>query len=106
MADLELERRTLVLLVRPDDAPHFSDEAAEALQAEHIAFLQRMRDEGHMLIAGPIRNQPDERLRGACLYRSGIEEAIRLASEDPAVERRRLAIEAMDWFARAGEFPP
>jgi uncharacterized protein YciI len=106
MAELELERRTLVLLVRPHDAPQLGEAEAEALQEQHVAFLQRMRDEGHMQLAGPIRNQPDARLRGACVYRAGVEEATRLASRDPAVERRRLAVEAMDWFARAGEFPP
>jgi uncharacterized protein YciI len=101
----ELERRTLVLLVRPPDPPQLSEEEADALQERHLAFLQRMRDAGHLLAAGPFGNQPDESLRGLCLYRTTLAETRRLTAQDPSVARGRLAVQSMDWFCRAGELP-
>src|SRR5690349_8955106 len=80
-----LEEHTLLLLRRPPDAPEISDEEAERLQGEHLAFLQRKRDEGVMAAAGPFRGQPDESWRGLCLYLVSPERALELAQDDPLV---------------------
>jgi hypothetical protein len=41
---------------------------------------------GYLLVAGPVIEQPDPRLRGMCIYRTGsVERARELASADPAV---------------------
>src|SRR5689334_1233968 len=61
-----LEEHTLLLLVRPPDAPEVSDEEAESLQRQHLAFLQEKRRQGVMAAAGPFRGQPDQRWRGLC----------------------------------------
>jgi hypothetical protein len=60
-----------------------------------------MRVAGHLLVAGPVVEQPDPRLRGMCLYRTGSTERAReLASADPAVRAGQLEIEAMRWLTR------
>lgn len=47
--------------------------------------------------------QPDPRLRGICIYRTGsVATALELASSDPAVRAGQLEVEAMTWFTRAG----
>jgi uncharacterized protein YciI len=102
-APFDLERVTLVLLVRPPDAPELDEAEADALQAAHLAHLDRLRREGKLLAAGPLIDQPDERLRGICLLRVEPSEARDLLSRDPAVRRGRLAPEVMSWFTRAGE---
>lgn len=78
-------------------------DAAEKIQRQHLGHLAAMRAAGHLLVAGPLRNQPDPRLRGICLYRTGsIATALELASSDPAVRAGQLKVEAMAWFTRAG----
>ncbi len=100
-----LEHRTLVLLLRRADAPAISDDEADEIQEAHLDFLQRMRDDGHLIAAGPVRQQPDETLRGLCLYRTGLDETRALAAQDPAVVRRRLVVQAMEWHFPEGELP-
>jgi hypothetical protein len=53
--------------------------------------------------AGPFRDHEDEKLRGLCVYRTGIEEARRHAADDPAVHAGILEAEAITWWFREGE---
>ncbi len=47
--------------------------------------------------------QPDPRLRGICIYRTGdLEQTRELASSDPAVKAGQLEIQAMQWLTRPG----
>jgi len=104
----EFERYQLVLLRRAPDAPKLADAALEKLQAEHIGHLEKMAAAGKMLVAGPFDEQPDPSLRGLCLYRVGsVEEARKLASEDPMVKAGRLRPEVMIWMTEKGalQFP-
>jgi uncharacterized protein YciI len=80
---VELDTYTFVLLRRGPRAHEFSDEELEEIQAGHLAFLDRMRAEGHLLLAGPFRDQDDETKRGLCVYRTGLEETRRLTEGDP-----------------------
>lgn len=93
----------MLLLRRPDGAPDISDEEAELLQDQHIAFLQEKRDQGVMAAAGPFRGQPDERWRGLCLYLVSPERALELAQDDPLVRAGRLTTDVWTWFTRPGE---
>ena len=71
---MELESYTFVLLKRGPRAHEYSGEALDRLQEQHLAHLDAMREQGHMLIAGPFSDQPDESLRGFCIYRTDLEE--------------------------------
>jgi uncharacterized protein len=102
-APFELERLELVFLRRPPDAPAMDDAAAEELQRRHIAYLTAMTDAGHILVAGPLDEQPDESFRGICLYRTGsVERARELAEDDPAVRAGKLAVDVMYWYCEKG----
>ena len=61
---MQFDRHTLVLLVRPPDAPELTDEAAAKLQDRHLAFRADLRDRGYLVGGGPLVDQDDERLRG------------------------------------------
>ena len=96
-----MERYTLVLLKRPaDGGAKVAD--PEALQRQHIGHLQAMARAGKLVVAGPFDDQTDPRLRGMCLYRTSLEEARRLAHEDPAVKAGRLEVEAFSWWVEKG----
>jgi uncharacterized protein YciI len=98
----ELESYTFVLLRRPADAPDFSDEELDRLQEGHLAFLDRMRERGAMLVSGPFDDQPDESLRGFSIYRTSIEETRELLRNDPALKANRMTADVFTWWTTKG----
>lgn len=98
-----MDAHTLVLLMRPDDPPQLDEDAVDALQAQHLAFLQARRDDGVMAAAGPFHDRPDERWRGMCIYLVDREQALQLASDDPMVREGWLELLALTWLTRPGE---
>ena len=100
---MDLEAFELVLLRTPADAPVYDDDTLDRLQREHLAFYDRLRQEGTVVTNGPVLNQPDASLRGLGFYRTGSLEAARqLAEQDPAVVAGRLSIEVMTWWCAPG----
>jgi uncharacterized protein YciI len=99
---MELDSYTFVLLKRGPRAAEFSDEELESLQEQHLGHLDAMREQGHLLIAGPFSDQPDETLRGFCLYKTDLEETRRLAESDPSVQAGRMAVDVMTWWTKRG----
>lgn len=100
---IQLETYQLVLLERPEHPREYPEAKLEEIQAAHIAHLRQMAEAGKLLVAGPFDDQPDPRLRGLELFKVGsLEEARRLAEEDPAVEAGRLEVVAMTWYTEKG----
>lgn len=101
--DTQFESYQLILLRRRPDAPKLSDADSQALQKKHLAHLTKMAEAGKLVVAGPFEHQDDETLRGLCLYRVGsLDEARKLAEQDPAVQAGRLRVEAMTWWTEKG----
>jgi uncharacterized protein len=99
---MELDGYSFVLLKRGPRASEFSDEELDSLQEQHLAHLDAMRESGAMLIAGPFSDQPDEAMRGFCVYRTDLEETRRLAESDPSVQAGRMAVDVMTWWTGRG----
>lgn len=99
---MRLDVYTVVFVRRPPNAPEFSDEELDRLQREHIAFNNRMRDEGHSLVSGPLRGQPDDSLRGINVFRTSVEETRKLMEDDASVRAGRLSFEVFTWLVPAG----
>ena len=93
---MKLDHHTIVLLVRPPDAPELTDQEAAELQDAHLANQARLGDEGYVIAAGPFVDQDDERLRGIAVLSVDPETARRLYETDPAVQRGRLAVRGDD----------
>ena len=56
-----------------------------------------------MVTNGPVSGQIDESLRGLTFYRVGsVDEARRIAEQDPSVRAGRLIVEVMQWFCQPG----
>jgi len=96
-----MERYTLVFLKRPANGGTTVADP-EGLQRQHIGHLQAMARAGKLVVAGPFDDQTDPRMRGLCLYRTSLEEARRLANDDPAVKAGRLEVEAISWWVERG----
>ena len=98
----EFDEYTLVLLYRGVTPPVLDEAESELLQRQHLGHLEAMKRSGAILASGPFSNQPDETLRGLCIYRAGLDEARAMAEDDPAVRRGRLRIVAFTWYTRKG----
>jgi uncharacterized protein len=100
---MELDSFTFVLLRRGPRADDYSEEELEELQVGHLAFLDEMRERGHLLLAGPFRDQEDETKRGLAVYRTSLEDTLRLIEKgDPSVRAGRMSVEIMTWLTRKG----
>ena len=99
---MELDTYTFVLLRRGPRADDYSDAELEELQASHLAFLDEMRKRGHLVLAGPFRDQDDETKRGLVIYRTSLDETRRLSEQDPSVQAGRISIETMTWLTPKG----
>ncbi len=99
----EFDRYELVLLRRAEGRPEIDEETEELLQAQHLGHFASMREAGHLKVAGPLDDQPDDSWRGICLYQAGsLEEARRLAEMDPAVRAGQLRVDVMIWYTAKG----
>lgn len=99
---MKLDAYTVVLLRRPANAPQLSEQELNALQREHIAFNERMRQAGHALITGPVEGGSDEALRGINVFRTSVEETRRLMADDASVKAGRLEIDVFTWYMPVG----
>ena len=98
----ELDGYALALLRRPAGAPGLPEAELDLLQERHLAHLGSLAKAGKIVAAGPFSDQPDESLRGLCVYRTSLEEARTLAEQDPAVQAGRLAVDVMTWWTKKG----
>jgi uncharacterized protein YciI len=74
---------------------------AGKIQAQHLAYLNKMYNEGKMDLAGP--SLPDGDIRGFCVYNvESFEVAKKLAESDPAVIAGRLVVEVLPWYSQKG----
>lgn len=98
-----LEAYQLVILQRPEHPRDYPQEKLEEIQQAHLAHLRELAKAGKLLVAGPLDDQPDPRMRGIEIFRVGsLEEAKRLAADDPAVKAGRLEPVVMTWFTEKG----
>ena len=74
-----------------------SKEEASDIQNKHLAYLGDLFKKGFICMNGPFGD--DGEIRGATIYRvSTAEEALRLASGDPAVKAGRFELEVHPWW--------
>ena len=93
---------TVVLLRRPADAPTMSEDALDALQARHLAYRARLRNDGVLVANGPLDAQSDPSLRGLSIFSCDLDEARRLSDLDPSVQAGRLTYDVFEWWVAAG----
>lgn len=71
------------------------------IQEQHLAHLNMLDKTGKISMAGPLGD--DGETRGIVIYNvATIEEALKLAREDPAVRAGRLKVEMHPWWAAKG----
>jgi len=74
------------------------------IQEGHMAHLEAMWKAGKLVLAGPLADDGD--WRGVLIYRTKtLEEAQRLANDDPAVKAGRLVVTMHPWMVERGILP-
>jgi uncharacterized protein YciI len=96
---VQLDRFTIVLAMLRPDAPELDEEAADALQNAHLAFLADLHEAGHLLAGGPL---DDPEYRGLSIMNVDPERALELRGQDPAVRAGRLSLKAIPWSIPGG----
>jgi uncharacterized protein YciI len=92
-----------VLVKGPKWSPEETPERA-AIMEGHLAHLRAMNTAGKLVLAGPLMDGGD--WRGILIYRTkSIEEAQRLADDDPAVKAGRLQVTMHPWLVQKGVLP-
>ena len=73
---------------------------ANELQMSHMKNIQRMADEGKLVLAGPFLEGGV--LRGIYIFNvESIEEAQKLTNSDPAIQAGILVMELKEWYGTA-----
>jgi uncharacterized protein YciI len=76
------------------------DSTARELQAAHMANINRMAEEGKLVVAGPFLDNGE--LRGIYIFNvKTVEEAQALTETDPAIQAGRLVMELHPWYGSA-----
>jgi uncharacterized protein YciI len=87
-----------VVFLRPDPARKpISKDEGERMQAAHMANIQKMADDGILAAAGPFEDDPPPVSGIFVMKTATLEEARRIAAEDPTVRGRRNTIDIHAW---------
>jgi len=98
-----METFVLVLLVRPANAPTYDEARLKQIQADHLANIKRLADEGKIVLAGPFEDHSGRNVRGMFLMKTdSVEQAREWTNTDPAVKAGRLKAEFLRWFTEKG----
>jgi uncharacterized protein YciI len=74
----------------------------ERLQQEHLRHLFTLRNEGRLLLNGPVPDGGD--LVGIAIYAGEDREAVRAVAEaDPSVRAGRMRVDVRPWFGIPGD---
>lgn len=96
----DLKAYQMVFLYRGENRNQDSLEA-EKIQAAHLANIQRLSDEGKLIVAGPFLDDKD--LRGIFIFDVETEAEVKeLVETDPAIIAGRLRYEIHPWMTAKG----
>ena len=92
-----------VVFIRPDPARKtLSKEDGERLQAAHMANIHKMADNGILMAAGPVDDEPTTISGIFVMKAASVEQAQKIAEQDPTVLAHRNTVDAHAWRGPAG----
>ena len=98
----EMKTYQMVFLYK---GPNRNQDSVEAMriQEEHLKNIQRLADEGKLIVAGPFLDNQD--LRGIFIFDVESEkEVMELVETDPAIKAGRLRYEVHPWMTAKETF--
>ena len=96
-----MKQYVMAFLNRGPKANDYDSLQLAEIQEKHMKHIKKLADAGKVIIAGPFGG--DTNKRGILIFDvETVDEAKKLASEDPAVIAGRLSIECLPWWAAKG----
>ncbi|MBN2279869.1 MAG: hypothetical protein JXQ65_04765 [Candidatus Marinimicrobia bacterium] len=93
-------RRYVVAFLYRGENRNRSQEEAEKLQRAHLDNINRLAQNGLLVVAGPFLDQGE--LRGIYIFKvETVDEAQKLTETDPAVKAGSLRMELHPWYGSA-----
>ncbi len=107
-AEAEQERlKDLVIgLYNQNPDRDMPEEEMETLMAEHKNYMVQLKEEGKMLMQGPVMENEQGLLVMVIFNSEDIEDVKGFASKDPAVDAGLFVIEFYKWSTKPGECIP
>ncbi len=99
---MRFDQHTIVLLLRPADAPELPQDAADLLENAHLAHQAGLVEQGAVLAAGPFVDHDDEQIRGLAVLSVDPAMARELFHNDPAVRAGQLVAHVFSWMVPEG----
>lgn len=97
--DYGMHKYVMALLKAGPNQDQGKEEAAELMRA-HLDNINRLAEEGVLVLAGPFLDGGE--LRGIYIFDvASVEEARKLTETDPAINAGRLAMELHPWYGSA-----
>jgi len=98
--DYGMKKYVLVILKTGENTSATSEETSAAFRG-HMENINRLVDEGKLIVAGPL-GKNDKTYRGIFILGvPTVEEASELVQTDPAVKAKLLDVELFPWYGSA-----
>lgn len=95
-----MKKYVIAFLYRGDKVSEYTEEERGKLQEGHMANINRMAEEGKLVMAGPFFGNED--LRGLYIFDvQDLEEAKSLTETDPSIQAGVLKMELKEWYGSA-----
>lgn len=95
-----MKKFVIAFLYRGDRVNEYSEEERAELQKGHMANINRMAEEGKLVLAGPFFG--NEELRGLYFFDvQSLEEAKALTETDPSIKAGVLKMDLKEWYGSA-----
>lgn len=94
---MKFQRLSIVQLCSPEIVPPDSPDD-DRIQAEHVAYLGGLREQGIIALNGPVRFKDSPKWRGMTIYTVDVEEARAYALADPAVKAGWFEVVVNGWL--------
>lgn len=95
-----MKKFVIAFLYRGDRVNEYSEEERAELQKGHMANINRMAEEGKLVLAGPFFGNED--LRGLYFFDvQSLEEAKALTETDPSIKAGVLKMDLKEWYGSA-----
>lgn len=93
-------RQYVIAFLKAGPNRNQNEEEANEMQIAHLENIQRLAEEGLLVLAGPFMENPE--LRGIYIFDvATIEEAQSLTESDPMIQSGRLIMELHPWYGSA-----
>lgn len=95
-----MKKYVIAFLYRGDKVADYTESERAKLQESHLANINRMAEEGKLVMAGPFFG--NEELRGLYFFAvESIEEAKALTETDPSIQAGVLKMDLKEWYGSA-----